>query len=177
MTGPQGFAIITSVRLDSLTFDKRKTYRRKFLEKLGLLLGYHQKPKSTLAVRREIVRKHLEPPKKELGRFWRKETFLLKRLVDLYPDENFWLKVNFKPVLIKLKYGQKEQQLQSFAQFFKWPFKDELVKKYQQAKYTVKKDQDVKLSAEKCGEDVIIQRKPKTIKDFLDGKNKKNRRG
>ncbi len=157
------------MKLDSLTFDKKKTYRRKFLEKLPVLFGYSEKPKSILALRREIVRKHLEIPKKELGKFWKKETFLLKRLVGLYPDENFWLKVNFKPILIKLKYGEKEQQLQSFAQFFRWPFKDELDKKYQQAKYTVKKDQCVKLSTEKCGEDVIIQRKPRTIKDFLDG--------
>ena len=52
----------------------------------------------------------------------------------MYPDENFWLKVNFTPALIKLKFGDKEQKLHSFAQFFKWPFKDQLVKKYQQAK-------------------------------------------
>jgi len=157
------------MKLDSLTFDKKKTYRRKFLEKLDFLFGYRQKTKSILAIRREIVRKHLELPKKELGKFWRKETFLLKRLVDLYPDEDFWLKVNFKSILIKLKHGEKEQELRSFAQFFNWPFKDELEKKYNQAKYSVKKDLDIKLSAEKCGEDAIIPRKPKTIKDFLNG--------
>jgi hypothetical protein len=163
------------VKLDSLTFDKRKTYRRKFLEKLPELFGYFEKPQSILALRREIVRKHLEMPKRNLGPFWRKETFLLKKLIDLYPDEKFWLKVNFKPILIKLKFGEKEQKLHSFAQFFKWPFKDELEKKYQQLKYKVKTDDDVKLSAEKCGKDVIIKRKARSIKDFLNGKNKENR--
>ena len=157
------------VKVDSLTFDKKKTYRRKILAKLSVLFGYSKKTPSILALRREIVRKHLEIPKNNLKRFWRKETFLLKRLIDMYPDESFWLKVNFSPVTIKLKFGEKEQKLQSFAQFFKWPFKDELVKKYQQAKYQVKKDNQVKLSAEKWGEDVIIKRKPRTIKDFLNG--------
>jgi hypothetical protein len=157
------------MELDSLTFDKKKTYRRKFLEKLPVLFGYSEKPKSILALRREIVRKHLEIPKKELGKFWKKETFLLKRLIGLFPDEKFWLKVNFKPITIKLKFGQKEQKLYSFAQFFNWPFKNELEKKYQQLNYKVKKDDQIKLSAEKCGEDVIIKRKPKSIKDFLNG--------
>ena len=157
------------MKLDSLTFDKKKTYRRKFLEKLSVLFGYAEKPKSILALRREIARKHLEIPKKGLGKFWKKETFLLKRLVELFPDESFWLKVNFKPITIKLKFGQKEQKLYSFAQFFNWPFKEELEKKYQQLNYTVKKDEHIKLSAEKCGKDVIIKRKPKSIKDFLNG--------
>jgi len=163
------------MQLDSLTFDKRKTYRRKFFEKIPQLFGYFEKPKSILALRREIVRKHLQIPKRNLGLFWRKETFLLKKLIDLYPAEDFWLKVNFKSVFIKLKFGEKEQKLYSFAQFFKWPFKDELEKKYQQLKYTVKKDEDIKLSAEKCGKDVIIKRKARSIKDFLNGKNKENR--
>jgi hypothetical protein len=157
------------VKVDSLTFDKKKKYSRKILAKLPILFGYSQKTPSILQLRREIVRKHLEIPKTNLRRFWRKETFLLKKLVEAYPDESFWLKVNFHPITIKLKFGQKEQKLQSFAQFFKWPFKDELVKKYQQAKYTVKKDHSVKLSTEKWGEDVIIKRKPRTIKDFLNG--------
>jgi len=175
LTSSRGWARFTSTKLDSLTFDKKKTYRRKFLEKLPVLFGYFEKPKSILALRREIVRKHLELPKRNLWQFWKKETFLLKRLIDQYPDESFWLKVNFKPVLIKLKFGQKEQKLHSFAQFFNWPFKDELEKKYQQLNYEVKKDEQVKLSAEKCGKDVIIKRKPRSIKDFLNGKNKENR--
>ena len=52
------------MQLDSLTFDKRKTYRRKFFEKIPQLFGYFEKPKSILALRREIVRKHLQIPKK-----------------------------------------------------------------------------------------------------------------
>lgn len=157
------------MELDSLTFDKKKTYRRKFLEKLSVLFGYSEKPKSTLALRREIIRKHLEVPTKGLGKFWKKESFLLKRLIDLFPGEKFWLNVNFKPVTIKLKFGQKEQKLYSFAQFFNWPFKGELEKKYQQLKYEVKKDNQIKLSPEKSGKDIIIKRKPKSIKDFLNG--------
>jgi hypothetical protein len=157
------------VKVDSLTFDKKKTYRRGFLKKLGKLFGYSAKPKSVLASRREIVRKHLRLPKKNLGSFWKKETFLLKKLISLYPDEKFWLKANFKPVTIKLKFGSKDQDLHSFAQFFAWPFKDQLEKKYKQAKYKVEKDLKIKLSQEKSGEDVIIHRKPRSIKDFLNG--------
>tara|TARA_R100000008_G_scaffold86724_1_gene81135 strand:- start:886 stop:1374 length:489 start_codon:yes stop_codon:yes gene_type:complete len=162
------------VKLDSLTFDKRKTYRRAFLSKLGTLFAYTEKPKSILALRREIVRKHLHIPKTNLRRFWQKESFLLKRLIDEYPDEDFWLKVNFKSIFIKVKTGasssfMKEQKLFSFAQFFNYPFKDELIKKYQQSNYKVKEDNKVELSQEKSGEDVIIKRKPRSIKDFLNG--------
>ena len=74
------------------------------------------------------MRKHLPLPKKNLGQFWKKESFFLKKLIKLYPDERFWLKVNFKSIVIKLKFGTKEQQLYSFAQFFAWPFKDGLRK-------------------------------------------------
>jgi len=155
--------------LDSLTFKKRKTYRRKFLAKLYYLFGYKEKPKTILALRREIVRKHLPIPKKNLPTFWKKELFILKSLVEKYPDENFWLKIEFKPISIKLKYGSKKQKLYSFSQFFAWPFKDELEKKYRQSKYEVKKDDKVEVFEEKFGDDIIIKRRLKTIKDFLNG--------
>ena len=44
-----------------------------------------------------------------------------------------------------------------------------LVKKYKQLKYEVKKDDKIEVFEEKFGDDVIIKRKPKTIKDFLNG--------
>ena len=37
----------------------------------------------------------------------------------------------------------------------------------------MKKDEHIKLSAEKCGKDVIIKRKPKSIKDFLNSSENK----
>lgn len=158
---------LLQVKVDSLTFDKKKSYRRKFLEEISILFGYFEKPKSTLALRREIIRKHLPLPKKNLGTFWKKESFFLKKLIKLYPGEEFWLRVNFKPITIKLKFGTKEQQLYSLAQFFAWPFKDALEKKYQETKYSIKKDNNIELSTEKSGEDIIIERRPKSIKDFL----------
>ena len=60
------------------------------------------------------------------------------------------------------RYLEKQKNLKNLS-------KDELEKKYQQAKYDVKKDQKIQLSPEKSGEDVIIKRKPRTIKDFLNG--------
>ena len=161
---------LSCVKVDSLTFDSKKAYRKKILARLPLIFAY-PKPPSILKLRRQIVQKHLLLPRKRhlLGAFWRKETFLLKKLIDKFPAEDFWLKVNFKPMTIKLKYGEKEQQLHSFSQFFAWPFKDQLEQKYQQLKYKVKTDDEIKLSDEKCGDDVIIKRKPKSIKDFLNG--------
>jgi len=158
--------------LDSLTFEKKKKYWNKILERLPKI--FHYKRQTLLQLRREIVRKHLPIPtqKNKLGAFWRREMAVLKRLIDKYPDEDFWLKVNFKPIPIKLKYGNKVQELYSLAQLFKWPFKDELEKKYKQSKIKLKKIEEVCISEETFGENVEVKRKPKNIKQFLNyGKN------
>lgn len=158
--------------VDSLTFEKEKRYWNKILERLPKIFKY--KRYSLFEARRAIIRKHLPIPtnKNKQAAFWRKEMALLKRLVEKYPDEKFWLKVNFKPIQIKLKYNSKLQQLYSLAQLFKWPFKDELDKKYKQSKLKIKKIEEVKISEDKFGEDVEIKQKPKNIKQFLNyGKN------
>ena len=97
---------------------------------------------------------------------------VLKRLIEKYPDEQFWLKVNFKPIPIKLKYGNKVQQLYSLTQLFNWPFKDELDRKYKQSKIKLKEIEEVKISEETFGENIEVKQKPKNLKDFLNyGKN------
>jgi len=155
--------------LDSLTFRSKKTYRRKILDNLDYLFGYKSKQKSILALRREIVHKHLPIPEKNLREFWKRESTLLKELVEKYPAEDFWLKVNFKSVPATSKLPDQEGKLRSFAQFFAWPYKDELERKYKEARYKIKEDDQIKIFEEKFGEDIIINRKPKTIKDFLNG--------
>ena len=52
---------------------------------------------------------------------------------------------------------------------FELAFQGRAGEKHQQLNYEVKKDDQIKLSAEKCGKDVIIKQKPKSIKDFLNG--------
>jgi len=159
--------------LDSLTFEKKRSYSNKILERLPKIFKY--KRVTLLQMRREIVRKHVPMPtqKHKLGAFWRREMAVLKKLIDKYPDEKFWLKVNFYPVEITLKYGRKTQQLYSLAQLFKWPFKEQLETKYKQSKITVKTDfEEVKVSEEKFGDDISVSKKPKNIKEFLKyGKN------
>lgn len=158
--------------LDSLTFDKEKRYWNKILKRLPKIFNY--KTRSILELRREIIRKHVPIPtqKNRLGAFWRREMAMLKTLIEKYPDEYFWLKVNFKPIFIKLKYGNKLQELYSLAQLFKWPFKDELDKKYKQSKMKLKVIEEVKISEETFGENIEVKQKFKNIKQFLNyGKN------
>ena len=158
--------------LDSLTFEKEKRYWNKILERLPKIFKY--KRQTLLQLRREIINKHLPVPKQKnkLGAFWRREMAVLKRLIEKYPDEQFWLKVNFKPIPIKLKYGNKVQQLYSLTQLFNWPFKDELDQKYKQSKIKLKEIEEVKVSEETFGENIEVKQKPKNLKDFLNyGKN------
>ena len=159
--------------LDSLTFEKKRNYSNKILERLPKIFKY--KRATILQMRREIVRKHVPIPtqKHKLGSFWRREMAVLKKLIDKYPDEKFWLKVNFHPVEITLKYGRKTQELYSLAQLFKWPFKEQLETKHKQSKIVVTTThEEVKVSERKFGEDAVVSNKPKNIKEFLKyGKN------
>ena len=156
------------MKVDSLTFDKKKTYRRKILAKLSVLFGYSKKTPSILALRREIVRKHLEIPKNDLKRFWRKETFLLKRLIDMYPDESFWLKVNFSPVTIKLKFGQKEQKLQEEEEAKQKDFEAQKIREWEEK---FDREQKTKEHLENLREQKLKQRELEKIKKFEDLEN------
>jgi hypothetical protein len=160
------------VKCDSLTFSVHRKYRRPLLGRLPDIFRYAKKVKSVLAIRREIVEKHLQVPPKNSGklrRFWAAEMTLLKRLLEDYPNDNFWLRIDFKPVPYGIKYGNRLQFLKSFAQFFSGPFKDQLKQKYAEFHFEIKRTKEPKVYKKKFGKDVRAKRKPRTIKDFLNG--------
>lgn len=83
------------------------------------------------------------------------ECAIARRLFLKYPDLEFWQSVPLYRFT-----------LPSLAYFLKNKGKIDLDQKYQLFKLT-KKEKPPELAAEKLGEDIIIPKKIKTLKDFL----------
>jgi hypothetical protein len=101
----------------------------------------------------EILQKHLDVPKEAKREFWAKETSIFYRLIKIYPDEEFWRKVNFD---IKLK---------SFAYLLSC-MRDDLKKKYADFLYVPQKNEEIAIG-EKVGEDYKKEIKIRTVRQFL----------
>ena len=104
--------------------------------------------------KKQIVLRLITPPKSIKGAFWTREYGILKRLMEQYPDEDFWQKVHFENdwdslVIFQSDYG-----------------KSLLDKKYKEFHYKIPEYTKIELT-EKSGDDRIINRKPKTIRGFL----------
>ena len=89
--------------------------------------------------------------------FWAKETVLLKRLVKDYPDVEFWNELVFKP------------KIKSFAQLMVLPLSEILRQKYVDFHLKFNEEEKVKLHTDKFGEDLVLKKKKKSLKDFLNG--------
>lgn len=83
------------------------------------------------------------------------ECFIAKKLYNKYPDLIFWESVPLYRFT-----------LPSLAYFLKNKGKIDLDQKYQLYKLT-KREKPPELAAEKLGEDIIIPKRIKTLKDFL----------
>jgi len=104
--------------------------------------------------KKQILLNLITPPKNIKGPFWTREYKVLKKLMSLYPDENFWQKVHFNMgwdsiVILQSEYGRSL-----------------LDKKYKEFHYKIPEYKKIKLT-DKIGYDKIINRKPKTIRKFL----------
>lgn len=117
-----------------------------------MIYGFTIMPKIN---QRDIVGNLVEIPDKSRRPFWAKEMTLLKKLLSKYPIE----------FLSVLKFSNK---FDSLAVLCAGPLVKELESRYYQWQYISKPPvESIPKDAEKIGEDFIILRKQKTIKDFL----------
>jgi len=105
--------------------------------------------------KKQILLNLITPPKSIKGAFWTREYKVLKSLMSEYPDENFWQKVKFNMgwdsiCILQTEYG-----------------KSLLTKKYKEFHYKIPRYKKIKLT-EKLGDDIIVHKKQKTIRGFLD---------
>ena len=104
--------------------------------------------------KKQIVLRLITPPKSIKGAFWTREYGILKRLMQKYPNEDFWQKIHFENdwdslVILQSDYG-----------------KSLLDKKYKEFNYKIPEYDKIELT-NKSGCDRVITRKPKTIRGFL----------
>tara|TARA_B100000242_G_C42884814_1_gene410563 strand:- start:240 stop:599 length:360 start_codon:yes stop_codon:yes gene_type:complete len=104
--------------------------------------------------KREIIKKFVSAPKKSTRAFWSKEMKMLNDLLEIFPNRTFWTKANMPKidslVMLKSGYGLKI-----------------LKKKYKEFHYKVPQKTTIAIG-EKTGEDKILSKKPKTIREFID---------
>ena len=156
---------------DSLTFKRPKSLRKPILKRLPDLFLYRIKERSILDINREIIRKHLPVPKVgKIRPFWVREITFLNRLRKKYPDNDFWLRIDFKPIPYdKTNKSGRLIYLKTFAQFFQFPFQDQLKQKYVEFHFKVETVEEVVVYDKKFGEDIKTQSTIKTIRNFLNG--------
>jgi hypothetical protein len=102
---------------------------------------------------------------KKGGTFWGKETKLLKTLMIEYPEESFWFSVRFFP------------KLNTLLEFFYDPLKTELQTRYKSRNLTfdIPEYKKIKLTKRKFGEKPVLDKPPRTIREFLSNGKKKTR--
>lgn len=105
--------------------------------------------------KKQIVLNLITPPKTIKGPFWSREYKILKNLMEEFPSEDFWQKVNFNKgwdsmVIFQSEYG-----------------KSLLEKKYKEFNYNIPQSKPIVLSSEKTGEDKIFKTTPKTVRGLF----------
>ena len=104
--------------------------------------------------KRELIKKIVEEPSKQKRMFWAREMKLLNDLIDIFPNEDFWRKMTIDKVpslaMIRSGYGL-----------------DLIKKKYRDFNYKIPPKIEIPLG-KKTGEDRIISKKTKTIRQFID---------
>ena len=104
--------------------------------------------------RKKIIERLLIVPKLNKRAFWAKETKFLMELIEKFPDLNFWNKIK-----LPKKYDILLALRGDWGKTF-------LKNKYLDFNYIIPEKEEIKLG-DKVGEDKIINKKPKTIRDFL----------
>jgi len=105
--------------------------------------------------KKQIVLRLITPPKSIKGPFWTREYGILKRLMEKYPNEDFWQKIHFENDWDSLVILQSD-----YGKFL-------LDKKYKEFHYKIPEYKKIELT-DKSGCDIVINSKPKTIRRFLD---------
>ena len=104
--------------------------------------------------KREIIKKIVVEPDKQKRIFWAREMKLLNDLLEIFPNQDFWQRMTFikVPSLAVLRAGAGLKNL---------------TKKYKDFNYKIPEKKEFPIG-DKTGEDKIISKKPKTIRQFLD---------
>ncbi len=104
--------------------------------------------------KRELIKKIVEEPDKQKRMFWAREMKLLNDLMDMFPDEDFWRRMTIDKVpslaMLRAGYGL-----------------DILKKKYRNFSYKIPPKEEIPIG-DKSGQDKIISKKTKTIRQFID---------
>ena len=104
--------------------------------------------------KKQILLNLITPPKVIKGPYWSREYKILNKLMEKFPSEKFWQTVNFNNDWDSLVFFQSEYGMSL------------LNTKYKQFNYKIPTKSKIKLT-DKVGEDKIITKKPKTIRQFL----------
>ena len=107
--------------------------------------------------KKKIIHRLIDVPAKGKRPFWAREMKFLKDFMSEYPCLEFWQKVSFGKklesfVLLKGEYGSSV-----------------LKKKYLEFNYVIPEKEEYNIG-KKCGEDILINKSPKTIKDFVNNR-------
>ena len=104
--------------------------------------------------KRDLIKRLVIEPDKQKRIFWAREMKLLNDLMEMFPSEEFWSKVSIKlvPSLAVLRSDQGLNQIR---------------KKYREFNYKIPPKIEIPIG-EKTGNDRIISKKPKTIRQFID---------
>ena len=107
--------------------------------------------------KRNLIKKLVTEPNKQKRMFWAREMKLLNDLMSIFPKQDFWEKMSFEKVsslaILRSEYGLAK-----------------LKKMYMEFNYIIPKKVEIPLG-EKKGEDKIISKKSKTIRQFIDEQN------
>lgn len=104
--------------------------------------------------KKQIVLNLITPPSSIKGAYWSREYKILNELMEIFPSQDFWQKVNFNQdwdslLIFKSEYGISL-----------------LKRKYKEFNFNIPDTKKIELT-KKSGRDKIIETKPKTIRDFL----------
>lgn len=104
--------------------------------------------------KRDLIKRLVVEPDKQKRMFWAREMKLLNDLMEMFPSQDFWSKISISlvPSLAVLRSEQGLKQIQ---------------KKYREFNYKIPPKIEIPLG-EKSGDDKIISKKPKTIRQFID---------
>jgi len=108
--------------------------------------------------KRNLLKKFLEIPRSASRDFYSREMKMLNSLIERYSEE-FVFKLNFA------------KKFDSMAVIICDAFKLELDRKFRNFNYEIdfSKYETYKVDANKHGQDLIVKKKVKTIRDFLNG--------
>tara|TARA_A200000159_G_scaffold164664_1_gene195368 strand:+ start:343 stop:675 length:333 start_codon:yes stop_codon:yes gene_type:complete len=104
--------------------------------------------------KKQIVLRLITPPKSPKGPYWSREYKILNSLMEKYPDKKFW---------DLLKFNEGWDSLVIFQSDFG---KELLERKYKEWNYEIKESKKFELT-KKIGPDIIIDHKPKNLRQFL----------